>query len=170
MITIDPSFTDQFKTCIQVGLGLVNKLWPITQNLYFKPCAGDSRNGWCQYPNRRHKGVCVIGINKLLLNENDIVTTVVHEVLHSFKDSQKDHHGGNWKKRVAVMKKTYPELSGLSRCNNYNRDENAYKYFVKCSDCGLEWKYSRKPYWFDTASARRRCPDCNTKHLVTFTK
>lgn len=164
MITIDPRFTDQFKACIQVGLGLVNKIWPITQNIYFKPCTGHSRNGWCKFPRESQKDTYVIGINTMLIHDNDIVTTVVHEVLHSFADSKRDGHKGHWRERVEIMKQTYPQLSGLARCNSYDRDEKQWKYLVKCTKCGQEWKYVKEPSWIDRIRYYR-CGKCHTKTL-----
>ena len=166
MIKIDPRFTSQFQTCIKTGLELVNDLWPITQSIYFKPCTGRSRNGWCKAPSEesRNKDFCIIGINKMLIHDNDIVTVVVHEVLHSFEDARHNGHKGNWIRRVEIMKQTYPQMSGLARCNKYDRDEKQWKYLVKCTNCGREWKYVNEPSWIDD-TRHLRCTRCKKKTL-----
>lgn len=166
MITIDPRFTDQFKACIQVGLGLVNKIWPITQNIHFRPCTGRSRNGYCNTPSKesKRKDLCIIGINQMLVHDNDIVKVTVHEILHSFEDAWGDWHGGHWKERAEIISKTYPQLGTITRCDTFDRDEKQWKYLVQCTHCGKEWKYVHEPSWIDQ-TRRLTCNSCHKKAL-----
>lgn len=164
MITIDPRFTDQFKACIQVGLGLVNKHFPITQNLYFEPYAKQSPYGWCEHPSPK-KTILRIGINTRMIHDEDIITTVVHEILHSFLDSLYMEHTGIWKERAEFLNKTYPKLGALQRSAHYEMDTSDCPYVVTCTNCKQTWHYKTKPKWFNSIKTDCACPYCKTHTL-----
>jgi len=77
--------------------------------------------------------------------KKEIVTTMVHEILHMFKDSR--DHGGMWKRRAFIMKR----LTGLDiqrtrsiDCEAERAHQRAYevkvankpKHQIRCTRCG----------------------------------
>ena len=91
-------------------------------------------------------------------NEQQMLNTLVHEVLHAVYPGES--HGGKWAKAAHVMNKKYG--LDISRCADY-RDENGEsilnneslaKYIVKCPKCGQTiyrsraCKITNHPEWF----------------------
>lgn len=102
-------------------------------------------------------GKVKIEISGYMLNypEKEIVTTMVHELLHCFRDSR--GHKGQWKWRATILR----DSTGLNivRCRSLEMDHEKESYkkamVCKCVRCGIEI---------------RRTSNCQfTRHPETFT-
>ena len=105
---------------------------------------------------------CKIEINKIYLkngSENEIRSTLIHEVCHAIKGSK--GHDKLWKQAVKKVKKNY-SYGGYEEyhlCEHpYSKDRKApdglkitklrlesdNKYKLICNECKYEWNYKRK--------------------------
>jgi len=81
------------------------------------------------------KGYCTIEVSKFLfqLSDDEIVNTLIHEILHTFKDT--DGHKGMWKVYAnEINKNTKYNITRLVDSSNITID---YKYQITCRNCGL---------------------------------
>ncbi|MBR3242269.1 MAG: hypothetical protein IKG72_13030 [Bacillus sp. (in: Bacteria)] len=169
-ITIDPSFPQEYKAYIQVGVAIANKHWPVTQKLTFIPSSGRTRNGWCRKISAgRYR--FLIGINTSMINPNDVIQTVIHEVLHSYKETYREGHKGEWKKRAAAISAEYPDLH-IRRTNHCEKDVKTlrpFKHFIKCEDCGHVYEYVKMPtkkVIAEIKKGERYCGCCKSHRLI----
>lgn len=98
---------------------------------------------------RRKSGVLSINISDVLLQDNvddfPVRNTMMHEILHTC--DMRDNHGSHWQ---SMAHKVNRELGyKISRCSNYSDygiepKEVEAKYILKCNNCGLEYKRSKK--------------------------
>lgn len=105
-----------------------------------------SRRGCCKF-NRRCNN-CIIEISKYMLSlpEDEILTTMIHEILHTFKDSE--GHGSQWTWRARYLsEKTglniqrVRHIDGSDEAIQSLKEENASKpwmYKYRCTGCGKE--------------------------------
>lgn len=87
-----------------------------------------------------------------ILNEEEVswemaMDTMIHEVLHAHKD--RFCHTGEWKRCANRINTAYP-IYHITRCTSAEEKNIAnkmstinYKYIIKCSGCGHEYKYQR---------------------------
>lgn len=142
-IKIDSKFSSEFQNCIQIGLAICDKHWAINQELNFVTATGKSRNGWCKILEKGKK--YLIGINTGMVKRDDIIQTVVHEVLHSYPETQYDGHTGEWRKRANIINQEYSQLD-IQRTNHCEKNEAMFKYSVTCTACGRTLaRYVTKP-------------------------
>lgn len=93
-------------------------------------------------------GTCEIEINKLL-NKEDAINTIYHEVCHAIKGSR--GHDKLWKKAARDVRKHYgyniqvtDKHSLFDEHGEELKDTDIYKYKLVCEECGEEEKYIRK--------------------------
>jgi len=172
VITIDSNFSPEFQASIKAGIALIDKIWPITQTLTFTPIRGRTRNGWCRRDDE-NTPLYTIGINKNLVNPNDIIEVVIHEILHSYAETCYDHHGGEWKKRADIINQRYPDIH-IQRTGHLKKNISDYKTFVMCNNCEHIYGYTNTPYTLLKSIARNegrfRCGQCNSSDLVKISK
>ena len=73
-----------------------------------------------------------------LHDEKELLHTMIHELLHTYKDSH--NHGPNWKKRAAIIKektgieieRIHHDIPGLEEVDKKN------KAGFRCQKCGHE--------------------------------
>ena len=79
--------------------------------------------------------------------KNGLMDTLIHELLHTCKDSWK--HTGEWKANAERMNKLYGynikrtasfEECGIKR-EEVQHKKRGYKYIVYCPECGYEWRF-----------------------------
>lgn len=99
-----------------------------------------SRHGVCKY----HNGKCTIEISKKMFNfeDDEMITTLIHEILHTFKDTK----GHNYKWKWYANKITNNTKYTITRTRNINGDERAeikYNWKITCLGCGCVWKQQK---------------------------
>jgi len=114
-----------------------------------------------------------IKINEALFetnNDNNIKTTIIHELLHSCKNCH--GHTGQWKVYANKVNKYLGY--NVKRCTQASDKgvENIipYKYKVVCSDCGRETYYSRNCQAIRTKCKGYICATCGSKKLLVYDK
>lgn len=99
-----------------------------------------SRRGCCKYNGYSYIS-CSIEISEYMLKlpEVEILTTMIHELLHTFKDSK--GHGGSWAWRASYLK----EQTGLNiqRCRSIEGSSEAIKETNKVKPWMLIFKCER---------------------------
>lgn len=83
----------------------------------------------------RGKGYCTIEVSEVLfqLSDDEIINTLIHEILHTFKDT--DGHKGKWKIYAdEISKNTKYKITRLADSSNIVID---YRYQITCKSCGL---------------------------------
>ena len=90
-----------------------------------------------------------IRISKYIMNnpEEDLMQTIVHEVLHSVAGCM--NHGAKWKKVADIMNKAkgynISRLTSISAANLTTEHQAVLtRYVVACADCGNELYRQRK--------------------------
>lgn len=105
--------------------------------------------------------------------EKALKETIIHEIIHTCPDCM--CHTGEWKRLVAIVNDCYGY--NIKRCSDADdkgmsefykdheepvRKPMTYKYTLKCTQCGHEYKYKREckavKYYY-----RYRCGHCNGK-------
>ena len=166
MYTYKEKFDPKFKEAIEKGYQLCDKIWPITQQLNFYTCTGRSYNGYCVAAG---KNQCDIHINRLLKNKEDIVNTVIHEILHSYPETLAQArrgviHRGEWARRAAIIKQKYG--INITRCSYKEKTiPKEVKFQFGCSKCQKTWNYYKTPKWIHHMNAAK-CPVCHTTTIV----
>ena len=114
------------------------------------------RHGCCKYYGNK----CVIEVSKHLFNvdNKEMITTLIHEILHTFKDTK--GHGEMW--QWYAKKISDNTCYHITACRNIEGIENNYKYKVECIHCGqVSYKCRLTNYrlhCFKTGSMRcRKC-------------
>lgn len=130
-----------------------------------------SRRGCCKF-----KGTCgaSVEISEYMLDlpEKEVLTTMIHELLHTFKDSR--GHTGNWLRRANFIK----NVTGYNvtrvrtiegeyeiRKNYYeelDKKREAHTIIHKCNNCGCEIVRHRETN-FTKHPERYRCSQCGGK-------
>lgn len=137
--------------------------------------------GRCKY--RRGWDGCrhayVIEINEMYFEnatDNELKSTICHELIHSAKQCVGCGHRGLWKRYSERMEVNYPDKYIIKRTRyskQYtealrNKRENLYKYEVYCPECGATWRRKTKcklvqhPNYY-------KCGRCNTDLRVRVT-
>lgn len=99
----------------------------------------------------------VIEIQTLYLEhgtEQELMSTICHELIHSASDCVYSGHTGNWKRYAEIMEKCYPNKYIIKRLttvgNQYanakkeKQKDSSYKYEAYCPKCGASWKRKSK--------------------------
>ena len=135
---------------------------------------------------KKRYGQCVkkgnnytINISYRLLEDyvptKSLMTVLCHEILHSVKGCM--NHGEKWKQYAELVNDCYDyNITTTSSDSKYslkplNIKKKPYKYIVKCKDCGKEYKYRRKTYWFDNPlkyKVRCNCGSLNIKVIQNY--
>lgn len=117
-----------------------------------------SRRG-CMKPNGRDSAIVELSEYMLTLPEKEMLTTMVHELLHCFKDSH--GHEGEWKWRANRLK----EITGLN-ITRVRSIENEYEYRKEYEEQKLAERRerARKSYYKPKAKSNKqvvcRCQKC----------
>jgi hypothetical protein len=109
---------DRIEKIVKECIEKLNSLGvPISKSIYF------SLNGGFSYYGRTHFGVKIkhkygcdyyITINKFIIDDKDIIKTVVHELLHTVKGGM--YHSGEWKRwKLFINKNTDFKITILSK-------------------------------------------------------
>ncbi len=98
-------FERAIKMCQDAGV-------PISENITFGLDSAESRHGVCKY--NRRTGACQITISKYLVNEDDKLNTILHELCHSCADGH--NHGYGWQCHAHKIYKAYNIV--LTRCSS----------------------------------------------------
>ena len=157
---IAAQFSPMFKKAIAEGVQKCDTLWPITQKIVFDSCKGKSRNGYCK---RISDTFYEIHINTDMIVEEEIMTTVIHEVLHSYPTVFSQGHKGEWLNRANVINQKYGLQ--IQRCNDVEKKLPDPKFIFKCTNCNYTWNYSKTPKWIHRISACT-CSICKTRTIV----
>lgn len=166
MYTYKEKFDPKFKEAIEQGYQMCDNIWPITQTLNFCTCTGRSRNGYCV---QMGKNQFDIHINKLLKNSEDILNTVIHEILHSYPETAAQArrgavHKGEWARRAAIIKEKYN--INITRCSYKEMTATPdVRYQFGCSTCQRTWNYYSAPKWIHRLK-QAKCPICHTTTIV----
>lgn len=125
--------------------------------------------GRCIYK-KMLKGYYIEIAQKLLTDERiseiAVKETIIHEILHTCKDSMK--HTGNWKTNAERMNALYGyrikrvtqgEEKGVE---NYEQNSEPYRYAFRCRNCGAIVRRKR-PCKFTKYYALYTCGRCNAK-------
>jgi len=98
-------FEKAIKMCQDAGI-------PIHKEITFGLDSAENRHGVCKY-NRRND-TCQITISKYLVNEEDKLNTILHELCHSCADGHS--HGYGWRRHAYKIYQEYNIL--LTRTSN----------------------------------------------------
>lgn len=131
-----------------------------------------AKTRWGQCKQNKTNHTFEIQIASVLLEDDRVSekackSTIIHEILHTCKDSMK--HTGNWKKNADIMNKTYGydikrAVSGNEMgIENYQPTKcRVYKYGYRCMTCGQEvWRM--KECKFTKYYRNYTCGVCGTK-------
>ena len=146
-----------------------------------------SRFGRCTKKTRYGKNNYIIQINNfhnLIDGEEEVKNTLVHEILHSMPNCM--NHGEIWKRNALRYSRAYGmDIARTGNCDKYSQFrkeyeaqkvssttgmiESKYKYAVKCTCCGTEWKYQKRSKIVELAYKGKKlnCPYCKGKHGAT---
>ena len=165
MYHVDNSIPQFIKEAIEEGYRKLDALWPINHTISFVANKGKSRHGYCR---KIHDGFYQIAINRELVNKEDAIEVVMHELLHSYPDvwnysvKHRQFHTGEWLKRAMVVNKTYGVK--IQRTNSYKKTKSYVKFRFECSKCHHTWDYAKTPKWMATIQ-RAQCPFCKTRTI-----
>lgn len=134
--------------------------------------------GKCKYRRSWDGSMCayVIEINKMYFEnatDNELKSTICHELIHSAKQCIGCGHKGLWKRYTERMEENYPDKYIIKRTTYSEqyvetlrkKKENLYKYEVYCPECGTTWRRKTKcklvqhPNYYS-------CGKCNTSLKV----
>lgn len=98
------------------------------------------RYGVCKTIN----GECTIEVSKKMFNfdNKEMITTLIHEILHTFKDTK----GHNYKWKWYANKITNNTEYTITRTRSISEEERAeinYKWKITCLGCGCTWYKQR---------------------------
>ena len=160
---IDKSIPKQVADVMREGYKKVDDLWPISQTISFVSNSGRTRNGYCK---RVSKNFYTIAINRDIVNPQDILNVVVHELLHSYPDVFGQGHKGEWRRRAEIVNNIYglhiQRTANYERSQTYTRREP--KYHAYCTRCHQGWDYTRAPKWINYVD-KVKCPYCRTSTI-----
>ncbi len=161
---IDKSIPKQVADVMREGYKKVDDLWPISQTISFVSNSGKTRNGYCR---RVSKDFYTIAINRDIVNPQDILNVVVHELLHSYPEVFPQGHKGEWRRRAEIVNNIYG--LHIQRTANYKRSQTYTKrdpkYRAYCTKCYHSWDYTRAPKWIDRVD-KVQCPYCHTNTIL----
>lgn len=152
-LAVGEKYQKLIKECVE----LLNKLnAPISKSVYFKLSSGYSRYGYCKRNvravNARERNYeYTVAINKYLVHDEDIKTTVIHELLHTIDD--KLGHKGEWKKWATFVRNNTPY--DVERTASYELQPAAYRNRKVSTD-------SYDPATMDVAE----CPKCHLRIYI----
>lgn len=118
------------------------------------------RHGVCKYV----KDGCVIEVSKHLfeVNDKEMITTLIHEILHTFKNTK----GHNYKWKWYADKISDNTEYKITRTRNIEGFDvsTAYKYIITCEKCGLSTKQQRisKKRIFALNNKECKCLKCGS--------
>lgn len=124
-LAVDSRYQQIIKQCV----ALMRQLnVPISRSVYFKYNSGCSRYGFCKkntVKSASGQKSCdfTIAINKYILNDKDIATTVIHELLHTVDGAQ--NHQKTWRKWAQYVNANTQYT--ISRTGNYQLEPIAYR-------------------------------------------
>lgn len=114
-----------------------------------------TRNGQCRYKN----GNCIIGISDYMFECSDveIMTTLIHEILHTFKDTKGHDYKWKWYAKKITDNTEYT----ITRCRYVVGHTTQYKYEITCENCGKIYHRHRIQYdnWYNHYY---RCGKCKS--------
>ncbi len=96
---VSPRVKELIAECVA---DLVEHKVPISLSVEFRACKGATRNGYCSIrlkptPNKNRAKYCIY-INQDLLEERDIKSVIVHELLHTIDNQGATAHRGEWRR------------------------------------------------------------------------
>ena len=117
----------------------VEPLYPIDAELKYTKSV--RKLGLCAVNHTRQTTSIYLTDSCLLLDDDMILNTLIHELLHSLPNCQ--DHKFSWKTYAKqIQKMTGINISRLANVEDLTSKIN-YKYIVKCRACGAEWGYAR---------------------------
>ncbi len=95
------------------------------------------RNGCC----KRRNNKCIIEVSKKLFSVNDkeMITTLIHEILHTFRDTKR--HDYKW--TYYANKITNNTEYKITRTRTIEGCEIPYNWKITCLGCGNVWKQQK---------------------------
>jgi len=142
--TIEPKHIELIKKAIDICKSLNA---PVSDNVYFKYHKGSSFYGWCIYEKDSDK--YSISINKYIVEDDEIINTVIHELLHTIEIT----HKRKWKYWASIV----------SNNTNFKITRNA---FVKLKDEAYAIANKRN----NDFKVICYCPFCKRKYLINSKK
>lgn len=121
-----------------IGKAEVKKLMRKVVDVKISPRA-IRRHGICRYEN----GNCIIEVSKHLFRTDDndeMINTLIHEILHTFKDTKGHNYKWKWyARRISDNTKYKIERTGTSEALTIDD----YNYLITCVKCGNKNKRLR---------------------------
>lgn len=150
-----------FEMAIQMVKDVEIELEPINDKVLINT-RKSSDWGYCLY--RRDKNYIYVCQNLLYVSEHDIMTTLLHEVLHSTPGCH--NHGSLWKARADKVNKKYgyniKRITSQVEKGLNVEELNLHKYMVKCDKCGMVVGRNRMSNLIKDTS-RFKCANCGGK-------
>lgn len=159
---------------VNAGVQILKEVYPSFQYKGFvKVRISKARSKWGSVKLDYHTGDFSLTISDCfeeIPDENKarirLLSTVVHELIHTIPGCM--NHGSNFKYYAALVNRKYPALK-IQRCTSMKEvgvcaNTKPARYIAKCSCCGKEWKYSRRPKIISCID-QCKCPYCSTKTL-----
>lgn len=131
---------DLFGTALSiVSMLKVDPLYPIDLELKFAKSV--RKFAFCYVDHRKATSTIHLTDTLLLLDDDMILNTLIHELLHTLPNCQ--NHGPQWKAYgKKIHKMTGIEISRLGELPIPASQLN-YKYVIKCTNCGKEYGFAR---------------------------
>lgn len=132
----------------------VEPLYPIDAELKYTKSV--RKLGLCSVNHTRQTTSIYLTDSCLLLDDDMILNTLIHELLHTLPNCQ--DHKFLWKTYAGrIQKMTGINISRVANVKDLTSKIN-YKYIVKCRACGAEWGYGRMAKIVENPSEYRcRC-------------
>lgn len=148
---------EKYQKLIRECVALLNSLnVPISKSVYFKYNSGYSRFGYCKHNvrvsnSKESKYEYTVAINRYMMRDEDIKTTIIHELLHTI--DHKQGHKGEWKKWADFVRNSTPY--DVERTASYELQPVAYRNRKVSTD-------SYDPTTMDVAE----CPTCHMRIYI----
>ena len=138
--TTEENVYELFSTAILVVSKLnINHIYPL--DIELKYIKSIRKLGVCAVNHTRQTCTIYLSDTCLLLGDEVILNTLIHELLHTFPNCQ--DHRFQWKAYAEqIQKMTGINITRLADVKNSTSQIN-YRYIVKCTKCGTEWGYGR---------------------------
>ena len=135
-------------------------------SIYFRECAGKFQYGCCSKGSGKYNEYeYVVAINKYLKKEEDVKSTIIHELVHSIFFP--DGHKGRWKQWTKYVDEKTGYNSSLRVSDReliaYNPRKQSIKnmLYVFCPICGKKELAKRNSVCSDKIARGYMCKDCN---------
>ena len=170
---VNNHYKDLIKNCIE-KLAAINI--PISQSISFKENTGFSRYGFCKRTRNKDTDF-TIAINKWFEKDEDIITTIMHELLHTIDGCY--NHGKIFHNYANLIYKAYGVK--VTVYGNHQLNEKAYKnkgirrnvfkaedfdnktmYLMYCPKCKNTFAIKKSSFKF---GSRWMCKKCHQKLL-----